>query len=727
MSLEKVISTIYLDVYDHDTTPTTIKTIALDNIVRVIHAYLQKEGAIYQPDPAAVVELIALRSDGVASMCQGSVILLDSEENGQGVYGVSAEILSPMIAVEGIVLFQFRITYGNEVLRTEIFKSDNGRALDQTEEWADNYNGYNISEMMEKLEFLVRSYEDQLDPDIREAMLSTHLYLDRKISVHDNALYIDDPDYTPFAGEEWVEPYFREIVESTSNTWLEEHPEARVLIEDGTLSEAKLDEALKRKLAKDYVTPQMFGATGEDDGESDAIAIQAALDASLNVYFPAGTYLIDRTLNIRSGAHIFGDVSGSRIRPLHTENRLSFTGEYLAQLAPMANGLPVMSTIKIEHMIIDCDGMPVKGLFLARPYNNCTIRDTIFRKCLRTGLSVGVTTLGDNLGDTRSQTLVIDNCLFEGTDDTTTPQTVPLAYFYNCYEFNLKDTKFLYKNGNKPIGPCVEIDQCYDFYIRGCSFANSFGEAIKIERNCRYFRMMANTYENIAYRTPAYIISGATPLSTGWLSGSSGSDTALTPSKNALYQLKNTSGSYTAGRLFRFNGEIYVDASEEDYPDYLINMDGYTSGNVGGPILAGMLFETTYYNANRNLRLNNTKYIMAVGTFRGVTGDQNEHTTLYNILDGGGVLLTDEAFHYKEYTNVTTESSQIVSPWGAYVGLDISADVTAYGKPVTASVIPSGSGVTTNPAMAMIVGDSNVGVYSASSATFKVRVTFRKD
>ncbi len=51
----------------------------------------------------------------------------------------------------------------------------------------------------------------------------------------------------------------------------------------------------------DYVTPQMFGATGKNNHD-DTIAIQQAIDSGKSVYLPAGTYTISEPLVI-DGKH----------------------------------------------------------------------------------------------------------------------------------------------------------------------------------------------------------------------------------------------------------------------------------------------------------------------------------------------------------------------------------------------------------------------------------------
>ena len=65
--------------------------------------------------------------------------------------------------------------------------------------------------------------------------------------------------------------------------------------------------------------------------------------------------------------------------------------------------------------------------------------------------------------------------------------------------------------------------------------------------------------ENLS-STDAYIVSGATALSAGWLSASNGG-TALVPSESVIYIVK-TSGSYY-GKSYKWNGSAYEEADSE--------------------------------------------------------------------------------------------------------------------------------------------------------------------
>lgn len=54
-----------------------------------------------------------------------------------------------------------------------------------------------------------------------------------------------------------------------------------------------------------------------------------------------------------------------------------------------------------------------------------------------------------------------------------------------------------------------------------------------------------------------YPVTGATPLSAGWLSKTSGGS-ALTPEQDKIYILMADSGSYSANSTFRWSGSTYV-------------------------------------------------------------------------------------------------------------------------------------------------------------------------
>lgn len=193
--MDRIVSTVYLDVYDHDISPSTIKTISLDSQTRYVHAYLQKSGEIYNPDTSAIITLTAIRPDKVGAETMGSVVMLDEAiDDGPAIYGLEAEITQAMIAVPGIVLFQFKMEVNGEVLRTEIFMSNNGRALDgEASSWADEYQGYNLDELAEKVDFIGEVIRQAVIGDISldDAILETHAYIDHRLSVHDNAIYIN--------------------------------------------------------------------------------------------------------------------------------------------------------------------------------------------------------------------------------------------------------------------------------------------------------------------------------------------------------------------------------------------------------------------------------------------------------------------------------------------------------------------------------------------------------
>lgn len=152
MALTDIIKLITLDVYNHDTTPETIKSIAADNDTRYVAAEIQNEGIWYDIGSDSSVELVIIRPDKVGVAITGQPYPIEYESGGeidpetgdeapvvtQTYYGVYAELTQPALAISGTLLGQFKITNGNQILRTEIFKINNGRALDtETNEWAE--------------------------------------------------------------------------------------------------------------------------------------------------------------------------------------------------------------------------------------------------------------------------------------------------------------------------------------------------------------------------------------------------------------------------------------------------------------------------------------------------------------------------------------------------------------------------------------------------------------
>ena len=151
MALQNVEANITLDLYNHDTTPATVKAIQLDSETRYVAARLQNVGVQYDVDSEATVQLIVVRPDKVGVQITGTTFTSGDESSEY--LGPYAELTQVALAVSGKMRGQFKITSGDQILRTEIFAISNGEALDaSTDEWADEYDGYNLEEMATSIE-----------------------------------------------------------------------------------------------------------------------------------------------------------------------------------------------------------------------------------------------------------------------------------------------------------------------------------------------------------------------------------------------------------------------------------------------------------------------------------------------------------------------------------------------------------------------------------------------
>lgn len=110
---------------------------------------------------------------------------------------------------------------------------------------------------------------------------------------------------------EWV-PLGLPTEEQTNTAvtgWLNKHPEATTTVQDGSLTEQKIQSDFLKKIKKDYITPQMFGAKG-DGIHDDTVPIKDALVFCENnnklLYIPSGVYLITDSLTITKSVSIKG-------------------------------------------------------------------------------------------------------------------------------------------------------------------------------------------------------------------------------------------------------------------------------------------------------------------------------------------------------------------------------------------------------------------------------------
>lgn len=154
MSLINIEKTIELDVYDHDTTPSVIKTIQMDTGTRTVFAVIQNSRQDYDIGQNATVSLTVLRPDKTKVQVTGQTFVCYTGIDGT-MYGAKAELSDVALAVKGNLKAQFKITSGEQELRTEIFTISNGEALDADDgDWAGDLDGHNLDEMAESIETL---------------------------------------------------------------------------------------------------------------------------------------------------------------------------------------------------------------------------------------------------------------------------------------------------------------------------------------------------------------------------------------------------------------------------------------------------------------------------------------------------------------------------------------------------------------------------------------------
>ena len=171
MALTNIETTIILDLYDHDTTPTKIKAIQLDSNTRYVSAVIRNRSGIYDVGQTAGVTLTIIRPDKVGVQITGEPVAHTETTPDQQVittYGAYAELSLVALAVKGNLKAQFMLKSSDQVLRTEIFTISCGEALDaSTDTWAGEYQGYNLDELVQNVNESVAKV-DAMEQDVSE-------------------------------------------------------------------------------------------------------------------------------------------------------------------------------------------------------------------------------------------------------------------------------------------------------------------------------------------------------------------------------------------------------------------------------------------------------------------------------------------------------------------------------------------------------------------------------
>ena len=169
MALTNIQTNIALDVYDHDGTKPSIKAIALDDNTRYVFSIIRNRGELYDIGSGATVKLIVIRPDKVGVQIDGTAqeTTIEQEDGTTTtVYGAYAELDQAAIVLPGTLLGQFKITSGDQILRTQIFQILNGEALD-SDTWAGDYDGYNLDELVADVAEAVEKVGD-LETDVAQ-------------------------------------------------------------------------------------------------------------------------------------------------------------------------------------------------------------------------------------------------------------------------------------------------------------------------------------------------------------------------------------------------------------------------------------------------------------------------------------------------------------------------------------------------------------------------------
>lgn len=176
----------------------------------------------------------------------------------------------------------------------------------------------------------------------------------------------------------------------------------------------------------------------------------------------------------------------------------------------------------------------------------------------------------------------------------------------------------------------------------------------------------------------AYIVSGATALSAGWLSATSGGS-ALTPETDKIYVIVE-SGAYQ-NKTYRWSGSTYVEISAAP---------GQATESTAGIAAIATQAECT-------TGTNDTKFVTPLKLATYVSGIAKKFTATNGALTQSGGVCT------WSITNSLTTADVIVSVYEVSTGAEVLCDITVASGTITVK-INSTSNIAANTYKAVIIG-----------------------